>query len=293
MKKYNVTIQEILQKTVTVEANNTIEAENIVKYNYVNENKGYILTADDHVDTIFIVNSMSNEFTFKEKFAACVVADKILTAEHFSLKIDNDAGEFYLFDKEKANLADIQSEKFPTLMQVIDRLDNYHDDYFFESDDAWDRMIRVILKSNYFANLLECIDSDFYENYLKSNEYHSLNLNSVWFEESIIEKIIALRTINTLSAYVIVEYNDKIYVSDYAMYDNFENPKDSFLCDIIEFENGKRNQLNFQKYNTYRGVVDNLIPQIKEDLKDLGFKDFYLSEDELKYLNISEDLWKN
>lgn len=58
MKEYNVKIRETLEMTVTVEAENAIQARKIVEHGY--KNSAYILDADHFKGAVFTVPMRPN-----------------------------------------------------------------------------------------------------------------------------------------------------------------------------------------------------------------------------------------
>lgn len=67
-------------------------------------------------------------------YTAYRIAVMIIESEDFELKIDKDENGdnvFKLVDNESANLGDIESDEFYDLATVIDRLENYHSDYYY------------------------------------------------------------------------------------------------------------------------------------------------------------------
>lgn len=68
-------------------------------------------------------------------YTAYRIAKMIIESEDFELIIDKDKdGDkvFKLVDNNSANLGDIESDEFYDLASVIDRLEAYHDDYYFK-----------------------------------------------------------------------------------------------------------------------------------------------------------------
>jgi len=58
MKEYDVRIRETLEMTVTVEAENALQAQKIVERNY--KNSEYVLDADHYKGVVFTVPARSN-----------------------------------------------------------------------------------------------------------------------------------------------------------------------------------------------------------------------------------------
>lgn len=288
MKKYNVTITETLQKTVTVKAKNAEKAEDIARENYDNEVDGFVLTADDHRDTYFKVcevEMISNKFALKDRIAVASVAKKIFDAEHLNLEVKN--GAFVIKDTETEDYY-----KYPrfTLMQVVDGIDTFLGDSFLSGKcvDNWERMIHIILKSDLVADILNTIDVDFYNQHF--NEINNVDFNNEYYDEKyLINKTIAHKVIETQSAYLMTEYEDKIYISNYAIYDDCENGMQSFMADIIEYNNDRIIDPPFSIFDNYADVIKSELQQIKDDYNDLGKNDFYLSFEELTYIGTLED----
>lgn len=68
-------------------------------------------------------------------YTAYRIALMIIESEDFELKIDKDEDGnkvFKLVDDNSANWGDIESDEFYNLATVIDRLEAYHDDYYFK-----------------------------------------------------------------------------------------------------------------------------------------------------------------
>lgn len=95
------------------------------------------------------------------------VALEIIDFEEFTLFIDEDEGMYRLQDNQGANLGDIESDTFYTLGAVIDRMQIYHQDYFYEDateciaeagecdDYSWKVVLSRLLKSSTFYELLD------------------------------------------------------------------------------------------------------------------------------------------
>lgn len=67
-------------------------------------------------------------------YTAYRIAVMIMESEGFELEIgkdENGDNVFKLVDNESANLGDIESDEFYDLATVIDRLEGYHNDYYY------------------------------------------------------------------------------------------------------------------------------------------------------------------
>lgn len=273
-----------------------------------------------------------------EKFAAIKVALDILDLEDFTLCVreitnfDIEQGEatteelgqncFCLSDNQGANLGGIESEIFFNLGLIVDRLDTYHNDYFFEPycdredvedipSNDWDRMIIALLDNKYFAELLFNISVDDFLEFqqlteskflneiskpVKSTYYHpsnySLGKDIFNYEEYLLDKSIALTIIETESAYQMFEYKNKIYLSYYASFDT-ENGFNEFRNAVLSDLQKNADMSHYcMIFDTYKQIIDREYGQIVEDIQDIGLLDknnnwdFYLTQNELEYLNV-------
>lgn len=244
---------------------------------------------------------------------------------------ENELGRntFILEDMQGANLGGIENETFYNLADVINRMDIYHNDYLYrpfeERRDAdiisgkeppnlsngkeikkgdWDSAILYLMNSDKFTELLAEITPNnylqLYSLYIKSQE----NLPMGYKEpvSYMADKLIAESIIETQSAYVMVEKDDKVYLSYYGYGDcDYIKPeceglveypisvKDAFFCDIndtmqIYDENGK-NEL-FTIYDNYGEIIEYQKGQIRDDIKDIGIDEHYLNEYAFCYLGM-------
>lgn len=278
---------------------------------------------------------MANKFNDTEIIAAINTVKDILDLEEFDIDVvevgDGDWGtslEFKLIDKQGGNLGNIESEQFDNLASIIDRLDIYHNDYLYKSFEErknagevierndWDRKILMFIESNYCGDLLEHISASVYSDYVATG----FGLNEDRLDENkekgiddldyLLFKDIAQKIIGTQSAYVMVEYNNKIYLSYYGYGDgeyyeeNEEgvpirkiSPEENLLRDVessIQMYDEQGNNETFTRYDNYKEIVDKEISQVYEDMDDIGLLDedgqwqFYLSKDEMIFMGINE-----
>ncbi len=171
----------------------------------------------------------------------------------------------------------------------MDGIDTFLGDSFLSGkcEDAWERMIYILLKSDIVANILDTIDVDFYKEYF--DEINKVAYFNTKCEEHLINRTIAQKVIETQSAYVMTEYKDKIYLSDYAYYNSCENEMQSFMADIIDYVNDLIIDPPFFVFDSYADVIKSQMQQIKDDYNDLGKDDFYLSFEELTYIGSLKD----
>lgn len=261
---------------------------------------------------------MDKKYTDTEIIAAINAVHQILDAEDFALDVeeisDGDmttALVFKLEDMQGGNLNNIEEEEFDTLASVIDRLDLYHDSTFAKPFDErietkeeilgkdWDREVLMFFKSDYCTDILLDITAADYTDYVSTgfgkdvdrlNENKAKGINDL---EYLLYKDIAQKILQTYSAHVMVEYEGKIYISDYAVYDNSNNKEQDFIADIKKY-----NQEN-QGYKNYREVVNSFFDGIEEDINGCGLLDrkgewaFYLSRNELRFIGFDEDYLAN
>ena len=278
---------------------------------------------------------MANKFNDTEIIAAINTVKDILDLEEFDIDVvevgDGDWGtslEFKLIDKQGGNLGNIESEQFDNLASIIDRLDIYHNDYLYKSFEErknagevierndWDRKILMFIESNYCGDLLEHISASVYSDYVATG----FGLNEDRLDENkekgiddldyLLFKDIAQKIIGTQSAYVMVEYNNKIYLSYYGYGDgeyyeeNEEgvpirkiSPEENLLRDVessIQMYDEQGNNETFTRYDNYKEIVDKEISQVYEDMDDIGLLDedgqwqFYLSKYEMIFMGINE-----
>ncbi len=256
-----------------------------------------------------------NKYNEKEVFAAIKVVEEILDVEDFDIDIVYDAvlsgNAFCLIDRQGAYLGDIDSDRFSNLGSVIDRTDTYHHDSFYDDykkrvkareeipQNDWDRKILIFFESKYCQELLMAIDVETYLAY-KDKQLNDIKLNHGESEKYVNEdgrfddvgylcdKSIAVAIMNTQSGYPMVEYNNSIYVAAHCdWYDNTQQMFD----DLRAGENSYCNN-----YSSYGILVETELYQVKDDMHDIGLyneKDdwsFYLSEYELEYIGLGEEL---
>lgn len=104
------------------------------------------------------------------------------------------------------------------------------------------------------------------------------------------EKTMALKIMENQSAYQMVEYGEKIFISAYDTFDS----KDEFLEAIKECklpDGSFNNRYDFTIYNNYHEIISGEYNQVLEDIQDIGLWhnerwDFYLTRDELETMGV-------
>lgn len=257
-----------------------------------------------------------SKYSEKDVFAAVRAVEEIVDMEDFGLFVDEDEGElcFALEDHQGANLGDIESDRFDSLGGVLDRMEIYHNDYLYEDyqervcnkveipQDDWCRKAILFLESGFCQDLLMDIDVETYQKY-KDKELDEVGIDSDEIEKYVadrllhsgdfdavgylLDKDIALKIMDTQSAYDVVEYKGVIY--------ELYNP-DVPGVSIVEFEEaletGNFSDFEFWVHETFADLIDAQKKMILDDFHDIGFYDdegnweFYLSEYELEYIGL-------
>lgn len=107
------------------------------------------------------------------------------------------------------------------------------------------------------------------------------------------EKTMALKIMENQSAYQMVEYGEKIFISAYDTFDS----KDEFLEAIKECklpDGSFNNRYDFTIYNNYHEIISGEYNQVLEDIQDIGLWhnerwDFYLTRDELETMGVPKE----
>lgn len=275
---------------------------------------------------------MANKYTDKEIIAAINIVNSILEVEDFAL----DVGEYSIdgsgwttalkFDvDDMQNNGRLEDKTFDNLADVIEEtnvysslLDSFHNRIGAETipQDDWDRKALIFLTSDYCKELLSSITASIYSDYVKTGfgkNQDRLKENEGIDELSLLlDKDIAQKIIETQSAYVMVEYNNKVYLSYYGYSDNVHYEpiikngniigtdktkpmalKEALLFDIkneyLQFDNNVSNDL-FTTYDNYSELIKSQLGQVVNDINDLGLYEMYLSQDELEYIGLETEI---
>lgn len=247
-------------------------------------------------------------YTAKDIITVIIAATSLIEAEDFKLLIREDSTSeneqttkllFSLRDKTEVNLGDIEDDTFNTLADVLDRMDIYHNDYVYgeykeqiksgAKMDANTNCLQnvIFLNSDFCADLLRKITPKVYMNFQPRLEMFRR-------EESVrylIDKKIVMKIFENLTAKKIAEHNGVIYVSAYnAPSDSNEEFLNAVLNEVefVEFT-------DFSQFSSYGEIIESERQQILDDIQDLGLYDengywnFYLTPEEIRYLEISFD----
>lgn len=249
-------------------------------------------------------------------YTAYRIAKMIIESEDFELEIDKDENGdkvFKLVDDGMANLGDIESDEFYNLASVIDRMEIYHDDYYFKefeekrnpdilsgkvppniSDgrpfEKYSDLAAICWFITNSADILSKITPDVveafeYESTLNFKDKYDKNTD----EECLhyyISKMLFNLLFETLSAYRVTEYNDYIYCSAYGDAEIWKSDKE-FYKQIREHRRLNNNYIFciwLKKHNIYESSYPN---------DDVGFAyREMLKREELQIINDFEDLGK-
>lgn len=266
---------------------------------------------------------MPNKYNDTEIIAAINVVRQILDSEEFNLDVvevaDGDwttALMYQLKDLQGGNYGDIENEYFDNLASIIDRMDIYHEDYFYnpfeerqnvgehiERND-WDRKILMFLKSDYCTEILQNISASVYSDYaatgfgLNEDKLSENKEKGIDDLDYLLYKDVAQKIIDSQSAYVMAEYKNKVYISAYDTFDNKEKLVSAIKkCELPDGDFENRYDLSI--YDSYKQVVEHEYNQVREDMNDIGLLDdggkwkFYLSQDEMIFMGIDEHSIEN
>lgn len=272
-------------------------------------------------------------------YTACKIALMIIESEDFELKIDKDEdGDkvFKLVDDNSANWGDIESDEFYNLATVIDRLETYHDDYYFKEFE--EKRNPDILSGKIPPNLSDGKPFEKYSDLaaicwfitnsadilskitpgvVEAFEYEStLNFKDKYDKDTdkeclhyYVRKMLFNLMFETLSAYRVVEYDNRIYCSAYGEADLWKSDKKFYkLIDKMynkyfdvewDFDqwlfesNIYKTEENDSSGCAYLSMLRREERQIVDDLKDLGKEDHYFDEYAFAYLGLLDEYDKH
>lgn len=323
------------------------DIDNYLKKNFDKYPDNYVLELGEG-EYEELVDTIDERHKIDLAVALEIAITNILDYEEFGVKtytitkddIDNvniledNVGEtvFVLDDWQEANLGGIEQEIFYNLADIIDRMDIYHNDYFYRSFEErrdeditngrkppdisngkeiekgdWDSALLYLLNNDKFTNLLAEITT---ENFNELQELYNkvkddLPMGYTNAIDYMADKLIAESIIETQSAYVMAEKDNKVYLSYYGYGDvdyvklecdgEYEvpvNAKDVFWKDInatmqMYDENG--NNEFFTIYDNYGEIIECQKRQILNDIEDIGIDEHYLNEYAFCYLGMADE----
>lgn len=265
-------------------------------------------------------------------YTAYRIAKMIIESEDFELIIDKDENGdkvFKLVDDGMANLGDIEFDEFYNLASVIDRMEIYHDDYYFE--DFKEKRNPDILSGKVPPNISDgrpfekysdlaaiCwfitnsadILSEITPDVVEAFEYElTLNFKDKYDQDTdeeclhyYVRKMLFNLLFETLSAYRVTEYNDYIYCSAYGDADLWNSDKEFYKqirsnkrhLDEWEFDEWLKKMSISDWENDYIGygyceMLKREERQIIDDLEDLGKEGHYFDEYAFTYLSLLDE----
>ena len=253
------------------------------------------------------------ELTIAEKIAVIKAVEEILGDLDFGLKVvsinkkhiednylsDEDLGKkaFVLTDYTQANLGGIEQEVFFTLPVVIDRLEVYFEDFYYEALEErrgaipvnisngkeiekgdYDCAVVSLQQSDNFYEMLTTITPEIYEDVVGSEIYDMTNTfltydNPVlYLADKCLMRKIFYSPEHPLDS-CLMEYDNKIFV---AIDDNEYFTRGEFITEI------ENNPKNFKVNTNYGEIFDEYF----EDISSKRYKNFGLTFSECEYLGI-------
>ena len=268
-------------------------------------------------------------------YTAYRIAKMIIESEDFELKVDKDEDGnkvFKLVDDNSANWGDIESDEFYNLATVIDRLETYHDDYYFkefeekrnpdilsgkvppnlsngEPFERYSDLAAICWFITNSADVLSKITPDVADAF----DYDmTLSLVDRFDQDTdeeclhyYVRKMLFNLMFETLSAYRVVEFDNRIYCSAYGEADLWKSDKKFYELigkmyskyfdlqwdfDQWLFENDVyKTEENDSSGCAYLSMLKKEENQIVDDLEDLGKEGHYFDEYAFAYLGLLDE----
>lgn len=263
-------------------------------------------------------------------YIAYRIAMMIIESEDFELKVDKDEDGnkvFKLVDDNSVNLGDIESDEFYNLATVIDRLEIYHDDYYFKefkekrnpdilsgkvppdlsdgkpfekySDLAaicWFIKNSVGILSKITPDVADAFD---YDMALSLADRFDRNTDKEYLHYYV-RKMLFNNLFETLSAYRVIECDNHIYCSAYGDANLWETDKEFYkqICEYQKLFDScvflKRDKIyksfpNDDEGYAYCEMLEREENQIIGDLEDLDKEGHYFDEYAFAYLGLLDE----
>lgn len=252
-------------------------------------------------------------------YTAYRIAKMIIGSEDFELEIDKDENGdkvFKLVDDGMANLGNIESDEFYNLASVIDRMEIYHDDYYFEdfkekrnpdilsgkippnlSDgkpfEKYSDLAAICWFITNSADILSKITPDVVEAFEYESTLASLNFKDKYDKNTdeeclhyYVRKMLFNLLFETLPAYRVTEYNDYIYCSAYGDVEIWKSDKEFYKQ--IRKHRRLHNRYDFCIWLKKRNIYESSYPN---DDEGYAYREM-LEREELQIINDLEDLGK-
>lgn len=266
-------------------------------------------------------------------YTAYRIALMIIENEDFELEVNKDENGnkvFKLVDVNSANWGDIESDEFYNLASVIDRLEAYHDDYYFKEFEEkrnpdilsgkippnlsngspfekYSDLAAICWFITNSADILSKITPDVadafdYDMALSLVDRFDRNTDEECLHYYIRKMLITLM-FQTLSAYRLVEFDNRIYCSAYGDADLWNSDKEFYELigkmyskyfdvgfDQWLFENDiYKTEENDSSGCAYLSMLKKEENQIVDDLEDLGKEGHYFDEYAFAYLGLLDE----
>lgn len=261
-------------------------------------------------------------------YTAYRIALMIIESEDFELKIDKDENGdkvFKLIDDNSANWGDIESDEFYNLATVIDRLETYHDDYYFKefeekrnpdilsgkvppdlSDgkpfEKYSDLAAICWFITNSADILSKITPDV----AIAFDYDMALYDQDTEEECLhyyVKKMLFNLMFETLSAYRVIECDNVIYCTNYGDTGLWNSDKEFYKLikkyrrqiGLYDFQVWlKKNNIyesfpNDDEGYAYSEMLRKEERQIIDDLEDLGKDGHYFDEYAFAYLGLLDE----
>ena len=272
-------------------------------------------------------------------YTAYRIAVMIIESEDFELEIgkdENGDNVFKLVDNESANLGDIESDEFHDLATVIDRLEGYHNDYYYREFEEmrnpdvlsgkvppnisdgrpFEKYSDLAAICWFITNSAEILSKITPDVAIAFDYDMALNLVDRYDHDRDTDKdclhyhvckMLFNDLFKTLSAYRVVECNNRVYCTAYGDAEIWNTDKEfhKLICEYQKLIGDcyfhiwlKKNSIYESFPNDNRGcayceMLKREEKQIIDDLKDLGKEGHYFDEYAFAYLGLLDEYDKN
>jgi len=249
----------------------------------------------------------------KNKLIVVKFLENLLKDYGFQINVDvnkeNDKLKiFNLKDLQEGNLRKIEKEEFENLADIIDRLENYHKEYIYDTlkdrindkevidKNDLDYIAKRFIESNLICKTLQEITPQFYEKISEKLDKVNVNdIKNVLQTEEEMYKNICKKYVETISNEMLIENNDEIL--HFLIDDKFISLKDKGEITVDNYKNYLDDYDCVYRYNTYKELYEDEINQeICNDIENEGVMDennvwdFYLTYEELKQINLEDKM---
>ena len=249
----------------------------------------------------------------KNKLIVIKFLENLLKDYGFQINVDISKGNdklkiFKLKDLQEGNLGKIEKEEFENLTDIIDRLENYHKDYIYDTlkerindkevidKNDLDYIAKRFIESNLICKTLQEITPQIYEE--KNKKLDKVNVddikNVLEIEEEMYKNI-CQKYVETISNEMLIENNNEVL--HFLIDDKFISLKDKGEINVDNYKNNLDDYDCIYRYNTYKELYEDEINQeICNDIQNEGLINenkvwkFYLTYEELKQINLEDKM---